>query len=507
MALTAAQVEWIMRPSAERVATIELPAWNGLPAVYLSTAFYLPGYNSSQAGVQYDARINGSISITRRATGALLGGGQSQSSLSPIVVNNGDNQLAAWFYQNWEDRPFILRWGDPAWLEPTDHITVIQGRVTDLEPDGASARIIARDDLAVLDDPYPTAVYTAAESPHEPGALKPITHGDVRRAEPVLLDEVDLDMGVSGNGGTPINLYDNGVLLTPPPSVNEDWQDLGGGVIRLTGPPIGQITCDSQGPTWPDASVQAVIKAVLMERGIDPAQIDDAGLASMTAGEQRDVGLYLRDKRTGRIVVDMLAQSVGGIVFQDRSGMITGRQIAVPTGAPDLVVDEHCIQGGVSVRRVTRGSNGVRLLVRSGWTSQPMAALTAVSFSERSSLSQLFTPQTAGTADENTQDIETLLVNKIQAAIEAQRQRDYRSVDRYEYTARLLQGGMLLDLGSTLRLGHRLQDVRGLGALIDSMGQPLLNSDYAPLNMGRDIFVNAIQDVLPFGSAVVSGVA
>lgn len=195
--MTPEQEAWIRSNVANRIVTVEMPAYGSLEAVYISNEGWMP-----ESGPLYDGRILRPWTLKRSVGGALVGGGRTVIGLGTIEVANADGHLG-WMDQNWHNRPVTIRWGDPSWMDIDDHIVIHKGFVDKLQSDGLSITIHlvdARERFAVV---YPRARYSAnTDLPTGSvtdglGEIKPMAQGNAISADTVLLQEANLYFGVA----------------------------------------------------------------------------------------------------------------------------------------------------------------------------------------------------------------------------------------------------------------------------------------------------------------------
>ena len=505
MALTQAQINWVLDNPAARVSTVYLPAHNGLQSRYLSTDFYVTDAQSSLGGVVFEPRIVGGFEITRDGSGFLMGSVNLSDVSTNIILNNADKRIGAWVSEGWEGRPVQIRWGDPAWDEFTDHILDIDGQVLELLHDGEHLRLVIRDLLNALDKDFPTDTYDTGASE---GESKVYVFGDVRRAEAKEINSNTLVYACSENGGTVQNVYDRGVLLTNGP----DWVAVDDGDSRHVDIDniLGKVTHDTLGATDPDHDVSTVLEAYLLAVGLTAGQIDSSALAAMAGGADRDVGLYLDQPASVKGSVNMLAQSVGAMVFPTRDQAVSAVQIKIAQGNPQREFTHHDIQGGVTVSLATEAMPGIRIGQKIGFTTHDRDALSAVSKFDltqqaRTLLTREVNKITINEPDGSFDVLETLLVDGVQAQAEGARHADILKYSHHNFSFRTLRGGTLVDVGQEIRVAHEFADVLGLGFLEDDKGLPIQDQNGQAIEFGRDMLVRTITDERPFGAARIVG--
>lgn len=529
MVATVQQRDWILQRTPDRQLTVELPEYEGLPAEYFGTKGWAPDHTASLGAVQFRACILGSWNIKRRISGRLLGGGQTQIASGNITLSDAklSSQLSRAERQRWEGRPMILRYGNPRWLNPDDHIKYV-GQVGRIERNNLSITIVFNDARAKLDVQFPIDRYAANDGPGALdlagaiGTIKPWTGGKVFNANTVVLDPSIELYGATGNGGTVKEARDAGTDL----DVGVDWVAVSGGNIDLDNAlPQRLITVDVDGPTAPDFTAPTVLTNLLLSVTDDTGtpllsagDLDQPAIDNMTSGQPRDIGLWLGDQNSLIRSLDAICDSVGAAWFGTRDGKISVIDIDLPTGNPVWAIDEHQIIGGVRISKATDPVDSLVIGIRVSWADQGIEGIDAavpladkVAYSTRTQAAVVSFDQIVGSIDkeadqqgpDSIEPIPTLLVDKGQAIAESQQWSRILSDSRNRIVVTSAQGAGLLELGDELRIRHI--DISALAALRDHDGHVLVDHNHLPLQDAIDVLIDGLDETIPIGQVTITG--
>lgn len=297
-----------------------------------------------------------------------------RSGYGETTLINADGGLDYLSDYAMDGRQAVLRYA-----ENGDVTEVLVGTVARVSYQRRMVSLRLRDPVEVLQQPHPHNRYAGdnvlpdgLEGTEDDigGTLKPRLYGQVRNAQPVLVNSAKLIYQVSDRPCTVTAVYDNGVPLvfdgdysslaelesTAPASGQwSDWEPPEGhwrsidGYIRLGSSPVGQITCDADCSTQGAGSVMTEIAAevgVTVNAG-DIAALDGAG----------EVRLWVTGETTTASLLDQIAVSVGGYWRIDSTGTIRAGLLSEP-GAPTLTLHDHQIIE-ISREATGAGQNGL----------------------------------------------------------------------------------------------------------------------------------------------------
>lgn len=240
--------------------------------------------------------------------------------------------------------------------------TVLEGTVARVAFSNSVVSIKLRDPVEILQQPHPMARYAGTNvAPNGlegtdddiGGNVKPRLYGQVRNAQPVLVNGPKLIYQISDQDCTVTAVYDNGVALDfdgdysslaelegAAPTAGEwsDWEPPRGkwrryqGYIRVGVSPSGQLTCDASAPL---VNAGDVIEQIANEAGVT---IDTAGALNSRGA----VRLWVTDEATTAALLDRLVASCAGFY------RLTGNQTIVagllaPPAMPVLTLFDHQI--------------------------------------------------------------------------------------------------------------------------------------------------------------------
>ncbi len=515
MALTATQQAWAELRSAKRVLTVELPAHNGLPAVYL-------GSETFTAQGTLTATFRGLVSnelVLRRAVGGfLLGGGAAETGVGNVEVADTKNEFAAWTLQDWSERPAIIRWGSPDWLEIGDHIRIPNAFVTSVKSEGASKIIGLRPALNFGGLLLPGRRYDGIFGGESFGEPMQLMIGKVKDAPVQVINPSTLVFGVQSiiSVLTPAfidKVKDNGVTLT----FGTDYTKsiLGAGntfdAIDLDNV-IGTVTVDVEvnGTTAKQmlATIQSVSQTIFSTYS---TITDDSPNLDLL-----DAGIFIRDELSIANVFDQIALSSGSVWYQVTGAfgdeLVFWKTITIPAN-PVLTLSQDQIQGGVSSVVATRPVDSIVLGVRTSWASSGDDAIDpALPPKVKRDLQKTHSFQVASInqakvdAQEPPDDlepIETLLTDSTQAFNEGVRWQQLLSVERRIHSFRALTGAGRIQPADTVRVQH--SELSDYSPLVDENGDAITDQNFQPIQQGVDVFVKVLEESFPSGAVQIDG--
>jgi len=236
-----------------------------------------------------------------------------------------------------------------------------------------------RDPVETLQQPHPLTRYAGdnvlpdgLEGTDDDigGNVKPRLYGQVRNAQPVLVNSSKLIYQISDSDCTVGAVYDNGAPLTldgdyssveqllgDAPATGEwsDWEPPEGtyrryrGYIRLGDSPTGTITCDADAPKTQAGDVMA---SILDEIGAAYASADVSALNAVG-----DLRLWISDTTTTAELLDQIAVSTGGYWRIDTQGQIRMGALPAPSEPVTTLRDHQIIE--IDRESAGAGSNGL----------------------------------------------------------------------------------------------------------------------------------------------------
>lgn len=252
-------------------------------------------------------------------------------------------------------------------------VEVMRGTAAGLSFNGREVTLRLREPQARLQRPHPHATYAGTNMLPDglegtaddiQGQPKPRVYGDVRNAQPVLVNSAQLIYQVSARADCAVTAaYDKGAALTagtPYASLTElqGTAPAAGeyrayqGYVRLGASPVGTVTVDAR---TADAGAGDVMAMLCAEAGqaCDVTVLDTVG----------EVGLYVTQTDTTAALLDRLAESVGGYWRIAADGVLRAQLLTAPDGG-GVVLEDYQIssidssatgagEGGLPIWRVT----------------------------------------------------------------------------------------------------------------------------------------------------------
>ncbi|PHY20819.1 hypothetical protein [Caulobacter sp. BP25] len=162
--------------------------------------------------------------------------------------------------------------------------------------------------------------------------------------------------------------------------------DLGRGLLKINGDPVGKLTFGFQGESAGGyvETVGPILARILARAGV-PADRIGASIGALSA--PAPVGLWVGDTTSAAAIVAKLARSAGAAVLPDRQGVWQAFKFAAPAASPAFEI------GADQVVRLSADNAGVAPagVVRIGWgqvyttftTSELLPALVKTTTAER----------------------------------------------------------------------------------------------------------------------------
>lgn len=252
--------------------------------------------------------------------------------------------------------------------------TVLEGTVARVSFSNALVSIKLRDPVELLQQPHPMARYAGdnvapngLEGTDDDigGNVKPRVYGQVRNAQPVLVNGPKLIYQVSDQDCTITAVYDNGVALefdgdysslsqlegvAPTAGQWSNWEPPRGkwrryqGYIRLGTTPVGDITCDAHAPI---VNAGDVVAQVAGEAGVS---VDSVGALNSRGA----VRLWVTNETSTAELLDQLIASCAGFYrLTSHQSLVAG--LLAPPANPVMTLSDHQI---ITVDRQAAGAGG-----------------------------------------------------------------------------------------------------------------------------------------------------
>ncbi|WP_027967325.1 hypothetical protein [Halomonas halocynthiae] len=296
----------------------------------------------------------------------------SRSGYGETTLINSDGALDYLVDYAMDGRQAVLSYAEGEALTE-----VLVGTVARVSYQGRMISLRLRDPIETLQQSHPHTRYAGdnvlpdgLEGTDDDigGTIKPRLYGQVRNAQPTLVNTAKLIYQISDQSCTVSAVYDNGVPLefdgaytslaemegaAPAASRWDDWEPPAGkwrsinGYIRLGATPVGQITCDADCDA---ADAGSVMQAIAADAG---AAIGDVS-ALNSAGQVR---MWITNETTTAELLDQIAVSVGGYWRIDSHRVIQAGTLEAPAAPEMTLLDHQMIE--ISRESAGAGSNGL----------------------------------------------------------------------------------------------------------------------------------------------------
>ncbi|WP_020476698.1 hypothetical protein [Halomonas smyrnensis] len=354
-------------------------------------------------------------------------------------------------------------------------VEVLRGTVAGLSFETREVVVRLREPGALLQTPHPHEIYAGDNVAPDglegseddiAGQVKPRVYGDVRNAEPVMVNASRLIYQLSSRADCSVSaVYDQGAALTDG-GAYADLAELEStapaagefrafqGYVRLGASPAGTVTADA---TTAATGAGAVMAAIASEAGQVLEAADATALDAV--GE---VGIYLTEAATTSALLDRLAVSVAGYWRLEADGGLRARLLEAP-GTPVATLADHQIE---SISRAATGAadNGLpgwRVTVRADRVETTQTDLAgSVGDDRRARLASAYrtaTAERAATRDRHPLADELIIESDLRRLADAQavaeRVADLVSVrrDRATLDGRLVQSRQRV-IGEVIRV-------------------------------------------------------
>ncbi len=355
MAISDAQyTAWLAADNKLRVVLAEVQAYSGGSTVtrYLSNRGYVSAPTDTPANTAYDDILVSIPSITSALADAMRG--RSLISFGDLEIDNSAGDRDSWLTDAWDGRPVNLYLGDEAW-DKADFRQVFGGTAADIQArDNSTLTLRLRDKQSLLDVPMQTTFVGGTGS-----ALfqrVPICYGEVKFAEPVLID----------SAARRYQLHDGQIQ-----SIDAVWEDgaavagadftanLANGTFVMNRAVVGRLTVDLKGSktggTYVNTTADIAQRIITERSSITAGEISAAAVTALNVAAPGVVGVYVtQDHRTVLSVLDELITGAGGYYSIGRDGVVSMALFTAPSGTPVVtIIDDDIEVAGIDlVRRI-----------------------------------------------------------------------------------------------------------------------------------------------------------
>lgn len=393
MTITNAQyTAWLAADNKERNVLAEVQAYSGGAVVtrYLSSRGFVSTASDTPANTAYDDIIVSVPSIRSTLADALRG--RSVISFGNMDVDNSGGVRDSWLQDAWDGRPAVLYLGDPTWPR-ADYRPVFSGVIADIQAgDNATITLRLRDRQALLDVPMQTAFVGGSGSAIY--QRLPIGYGEIKFAEPVLIDSTTREYQVHDGAIQSIDaVYMDGALLT---AGTQYTTTLSTGKFILVTTSTGRLTVDFKGDATGSGYINtasAIAQRIVQTRaGFSAGDIDSTSAAAFASDAPGAVGVYVsEDHRTVLGVLDELITGVGGTYSINRDGKLVMSQFKAPAGPAVLTLTDDDIElGGITLTGRIVPVLSVRIGYARYYTIVDTSALPGLSAAQRQRMADAY---------------------------------------------------------------------------------------------------------------------
>jgi len=303
--------EWLADIDSVRVLLAELDYSGG--TAYVATAPFISTPNDSDPNRVYDDILEEAVDATTRIDGLV--------SFGEVGLIN-DGELNPWIDRAWNGWPIRLYLGDPTWSRDDFRLWArgVNGGISTAQIGRLAFRML--DTSAGLDVEIDTG-----DLPNENGPI-PLALGSVYNAPAFLLQPAPYEFKASFLPVLELTPKDNG---NPIPHTD----NLSNGSFEIPSGLVGTLTVDIEEQNNTPA---LVAQWVANEYGV---VIDTIDLPDYT------VGLYYKNRVSGRKILDDLCEGIGAYWYINRVGEMVIRQQTVPTEASAVILGDDIAQDQV----------------------------------------------------------------------------------------------------------------------------------------------------------------
>ncbi len=304
-------------------------------------------------------------------------GGSSATYSGELSIKNIDGEFDDWINYSFDGRSIAIREGSGAY--PAGFRTLFVGTVSSVTADFRQIALNVQGKQLIFDKPLQPNLYKGTNVLPDglegvgdiKGKPKPRLYGSVYNIQPVLINTSKLtyqvndgaidtifvrDRGVflinAGNFATSAELQNAGMML----SGGSFYTCLNEGLFRLGAAPTGKVTCNVIQGASNARNVPAILRAMALAAGLNPAHIDETTFAAAVTANPAIVGIYADDDITVTDAMDQVANSIGAFYGFTPAGLLTTAMLTVPNGTPQAYFADYDI---LSIERRSAKDNGI----------------------------------------------------------------------------------------------------------------------------------------------------
>jgi len=382
--------------------------------------------------------------------------GYSVASHASIELHNEDGSLDSWHGDVWKNREIRIYYGDVTWSRD-DYRLVAKGVVDRAQQSRDTFVVTLVDPLERLDNAVTEQLLGGPGQ--EADRLIPVPLGENHNITPRLYNAAVHEYRFSATAFERIiEVRDRGVPV--------EFTQVPGG-FRLTAEPDGIVTASIQGDATGgyENTVATLVRRLATSYGpvsgrFTTADLDLDNLASFDAANQQPVGLYLEEHNTVLSCIVELASSIGAQAVMSRTGQLRLLKIDLPApGVPVTITPNDYEEGSLDLAGTTEVIAGVRLGYCRQWTPRQNIAEGVPSEHQDLYAQEWLTVTAKASAvateyriSTETEQINTLMLRKVDAQLEASRRLSLWSTPRFIVRVRGMAQLLDLELGQTANI-------------------------------------------------------
>jgi len=435
--------QWLQKAGQQRCLLAKVNYFNnGAQTAYLSTAPFVSLPTDSPSNIPFDDLIVEAPTFSKSMAIFSSGSTASRSALkvfahewlTPLLQGNTFKQEVT----------YLL--GDEEW--PLADFVVIGNQLAErVVTSNDELSIQMRDPSLKLDTVIDTGKFTAGPNA---GKAKPLCLGDVLNIEPVLENAATHKYCVNYIGVEDVvEVRDNGLAI----AITKNNAD---GSFTLNQAAVGRITCDVKGAKpatyleYPGETISWLLTTFTNETNI----ADLSGLPSYK------IGIYQREPRKLRTIIDLICKSLVGYHMYNRAGQFVAAIMPEITGTAmhELTLDDQ-LENGVNIKKTIEPASEVIINYRKNHTDQSDGLAGGVTTEKRELFSQSYQVETTPNTLPDYPDAEpltkdTCLVDSVDALSVGVKLAAMYGAKRTIYRVNALGTPFLFDLGDEVSLYH-----------------------------------------------------
>lgn len=437
--------QWLNKPGQQRCLLAKINYLSeGSKTAYLSTAPFVSLPTDMPANIPFDDYIIESPTFSKSmaifSSGSTAGRSSlklfADESLTPLLMGNVFKQEVT----------YLL--GDEKW-PLADFFVIAKQLASRVVASNDELSVQMRDPSLKLDIVMDTGKFDAGTNA---GKAKPLCIGDVFNIEPMLEDAATHKYRVNYIAVEDVPIVrDNGLAI----AITKNNSD---GSFTLNQAPVGRITCDVKGAkpvTFLEYPSEVITWLLTTFAGETIGNITD-----LSALPLYKIGIYQREPRKVRSVIDLICKSLIGYHIYNRAGQFVAATMPVITEiASGFLTFDDVIEDGVSIRKTIEPASEVLINYRQNFTEQADGLAGSVTADNRELLSQAYQVQTVANnlpdypyAEPITRN--TCLVDGADAIAVGNKLAVMYSVKRTVFRVNALASPFLFELGDEVKLFH-----------------------------------------------------